>query len=65
MTVGDVLRALEDEFDGLSGELLENGSVRPQVNVLRNGRDIEYEAGVETHFDTGDTLSVFPPVAGG
>ncbi|MFC6824129.1 ubiquitin-like small modifier protein 1 [Halopelagius fulvigenes] len=64
-TVGDVLRALEEEFDGLSGQLLEDGRVRSQVNVLRNGRDVEYQDGVETRFESGDTLSVFPPVAGG
>jgi molybdopterin synthase sulfur carrier subunit len=64
-TVGDVLVALESEFEGLAGEILENGSVRPQVNVLLNGRDVEHESGVETPIDPDDTLSIFPPVAGG
>ncbi|MGQ4556652.1 ubiquitin-like small modifier protein 1 [Halobellus sp. GM3] len=64
-TVGDVLLALEDEFEGLTGELLDEGSVRPQVNVLLNGRDVEHEAGPETPIEPGDTLSIFPPVAGG
>ncbi|SDX80164.1 ubiquitin-like small modifier protein 1 [Halobellus clavatus] len=64
-TVGDVLVALESEFEGLAGEILEDGSVRPQVNVLLNGRDVEHESGVETPIDPDDTLSIFPPVAGG
>ena len=64
-TVGDVLVALEDEFEGLAGEILENGTVRPQVNVLLNGRDVEHERGIETPIEPDDTLSIFPPVAGG
>ena len=64
-TVGDVLVALEDEFEGLTGEILEDGAVRPQVNVLLNGRDVEHEQGIETPIEPDDTLSIFPPVAGG
>ena len=64
-TVGEVLVALEDEFEGLAGEILGSGAVRPQVNVLLNGRDVEHEQGIETSIEPGDTLSIFPPVAGG
>jgi len=64
-TVGDVLDALEDEFEGLVGEILDDGAVRPQVNVLLNGRDIVHERGVDTPVEPDDTLSIFPPVAGG
>ena len=68
-TVGDVLAALETEYDGLDGQLLEDGDdgavVRPQLNVLKNGRNVVHMAGPETTLEDGDTLSVFPPVAGG
>lgn len=64
-TVGDVLTALEGEFEGLEGRLLENGSIRPQLSVLKNGRDVVHMEGVETTLEDGDLLSVFPPVAGG
>lgn len=64
-TVADVLRSLEAEFDGLSGRLLENGGLKPQINVLKNGREVLHMEGPETGVDDGDTLSVFPPVAGG
>jgi molybdopterin synthase sulfur carrier subunit len=63
--VGDVLRALEDEYEGFAGQILENGTVRDQVNVLRNGREIVHLDGMETDLEDGDTVSVFPPVAGG
>lgn len=64
-TVGDALHELESEFGGLAGQLVEDGHVRPQVNVLLNGRDVEHEQGVETRLGDDDTLSIFPPVAGG
>ncbi|AXR79205.1 ubiquitin-like small modifier protein 1 [Natrarchaeobaculum sulfurireducens] len=64
-TVGDVLATLESEYDGLEEQLLEDGTIRPQLSVLKNGRDVTHMAGPETELEDGDTLSVFPPVAGG
>jgi len=65
-TVGDVLAGLESEFDGLEGDLLDDeGEIRPQLSVLKSGREVEHMDGVETGLEDGDTLSVFPPVAGG
>lgn len=66
VTVGDVLQALEDEFPDLAGELLDDeGSIRPQLSVLQNGRQVFHLDGTETALEDGDQLSVFPPVAGG
>lgn len=65
LAVGEVLSALESEFDGLEGQLLENGDLKPQINVLKNGREVLHMQGIETTMEDGDTLSVFPPVAGG
>ncbi|SDK00884.1 ubiquitin-like small modifier protein 1 [Natronorubrum texcoconense] len=68
-SVGDVLASLESTYDGLEGQLLEDGddgvAIRPQLSVLKNGRDVTHMAGVETELKDGDRLSVFPPVAGG
>ena len=64
-TVGEVLRALEEEFEGLAGELVEEGEIRDQLSVLKNGREVLHMEGIETTLEDGDTLSVFPPVAGG
>ncbi|TYL40151.1 molybdopterin synthase sulfur carrier subunit [Natronococcus pandeyae] len=64
-TVGDVLTTLEGEYDDLEGQLLEDGEIRPQLSVLKNGRDVVHMDGPETDLEPGDTLSVFPPVAGG
>lgn len=64
-TVGDVLAGLETDYEGMAGNLLADGDLRPQINVLLNGREVLHMDGVDTELSEGDTLSVFPPVAGG
>lgn len=64
-TVGDVLRDLESEYEGMSGRLIVDGGLAPQINVLRNGREVLHLDGLDTELGDGDRLSVFPPVAGG
>jgi molybdopterin synthase sulfur carrier subunit len=65
-TVRDVLSTLEADYDGLEGQLLDDeGSIRPNLNILKNGREVLHMEGAETLLEDGDTLSVFPPVAGG
>ena len=64
-TVGDVLAELEADYDGLAGNLLDDGGLAPQINVLKNGREVLHIDGVDTDLADGDVLSVFPPVAGG
>lgn len=64
-TVGELLAELEEEYEDLDGQLLENGDIRPQLNVLKNGRGVTHMDGVDTEVEDDDTISVFPPVAGG
>jgi molybdopterin synthase sulfur carrier subunit len=64
-TVGELLRSLEGEYEGLGGQLLADGDLRPQINVLKNGREVLHMDGVGTSLEDGDTVAIFPPVAGG
>ena len=65
-TVGDVLAAIESEFSELEGDILdEEENIKPQLSVLKNGREVIHIDGTETALEDGDTLSIFPPVAGG
>jgi molybdopterin synthase sulfur carrier subunit len=64
-TVGEVLAAIENEWPELAGEILEDGAIRPQLSVLKNGREVTHLDGTETVVADSDTVSVFPPVAGG
>ncbi|MDZ7702436.1 MAG: ubiquitin-like small modifier protein 1 [Halobacteriales archaeon] len=64
VTAGDLLEDLIEEYPGL--DIFEpNGEVRGFVSVMKNGRDITHLEGLDTPFEDGDRLSVFPPVAGG
>lgn len=66
VTVGEVLAAIESEFPELAGDVLdEEGAIRPQLSVLKNGREVIHLEGTETVLEDDDRLSVFPPVAGG
>lgn len=64
-TVGDVLSSLEAEYEGLEGQLLDDGAVRSQLNVLKNGRNVIHMEDADTPLEEGDELAIFPPVAGG
>ena len=64
-TVGAVLRNLEADYPDLDGRLIVDGDLAPQINVLKNGREVLHMDGLDTTLADGDTLSVFPPVAGG
>ncbi|WP_227353664.1 ubiquitin-like small modifier protein 1 [Haladaptatus salinisoli] len=61
-TVGAVLESLTEEY-GL--DLFEDGELRPQLSIMRNGKDVVHIDGRETSLSDGDRLSIFPPVAGG
>ncbi|WP_276298942.1 ubiquitin-like small modifier protein 1 [Halorussus lipolyticus] len=61
-TVGEVLTDLVDEYDL---DVFEDGDLRPQLSIMKNGKDVVHLDGADTRLDDGDTLSVFPPVAGG
>jgi molybdopterin synthase sulfur carrier subunit len=63
-TVGDALRELVAEYPEID-VFAEDGSLREYVTVMRNGRDVAHVDGLETALENGETLSVFPPVAGG
>ncbi|GAB7095811.1 MoaD/ThiS family protein [Halolamina litorea] len=61
-TVGDALEALFAEKPALRDRALdEDGNLREDVNLLKNGESVDQGAGVEA----GDELALFPPVSGG
>lgn len=64
-TIETVLDRLEADFTGLEGSFVEDGEILPQVNVLKNGREVHHLEGMETPIADGDTIAIFPPVAGG
>ena len=66
-TVGDALEQLVDDRPDLADRVLtDDGNLRSQINVLRNGSNVVVdEAGLETELEGDDELALFPPVSGG
>ncbi|GAB7009298.1 ubiquitin-like small modifier protein 1 [Halorubrum trueperi] len=64
-TVGDALDDLLDAHPDLRDRILDDGEVADHINVLRNGRSVYHDDGLETTIEAGDELALFPPVSGG
>ncbi|OPY32828.1 MAG: Small archaeal modifier protein 1 [Methanoregula sp. PtaU1.Bin006] len=65
-TVGILLGELCRKYPGLEPLLFSApGILRDYVNILRNGRNIEFLTGLSTRLDDGDMIALFPPAAGG
>lgn len=64
-TVGDALDALLDAHPDLRGRVIEDGEVADHINVLRNGRSVRHDDGMNATLESGDELALFPPVSGG
>ena len=63
-TVGDLLDDLAAEYPEM--DLFEDDdSLRDFLTIMRGGKDIAHQEGLDTPLEDGDTVSVFPPVAGG
>ncbi len=43
----------------------DNGDVRPDLTILRNGRNIVFLDGLDTELNDGDTVAIFHPIRGG
>src|SRR3954447_26403194 len=64
-TVGEVLDALYDRFDGLRGRIAKDGDLRGFVNVYVGGEDIRLLDGLETTVEDGDEVTILPAVPAG
>jgi molybdopterin synthase sulfur carrier subunit len=64
-TLGDLLAALEDEYDGLAGELLDGDELDGTTVITVNGKHARHVNGAATELDEGDVVRLTPPVYGG
>ena len=65
-TVGETLDALLSEHPDLEERVLtDDGDLRRDINVLRNGESVHAAEGLDTPVEEGDELALFPPVSGG
>ena len=64
-TVGQLLAQL-CKTDGERNSIFQSPeTIRKDVRVLRNGRDINFLNGLGTQLHGEDKIAIFPPVAGG
>lgn len=65
-TIRSLLAELTGRYEGLDGLLFAApDTLRDLVNILKNGRNIHFLAGLDTPLADGDIIALFPPVAGG
>lgn len=65
-TVGDLIETLIAERPALRDAIFAApGVLQDHVNILRNGRNIYFEEGLQTVIKDHDVVSLFPPVGGG
>ncbi len=64
-TVRELLDDLLGRFPLLRGQLLEDDSLAPFVNVYVGGEDVRTREGLETPVDEGSTVILLPAMAGG
>jgi MoaD family protein len=63
-TVGDVLESIADT-PARRAEIFESGRLKPHLVVMLNGVHIHSLQGLDTRLGAGDSLAVFPFLAGG
>jgi sulfur-carrier protein len=65
-TIRSLLAGLSGRYNGLDDRLFAAPeTLRDFINILKNGRNIQFLAGLDTPLDDGDIIALFPPVAGG
>ncbi|MGZ4849211.1 MAG: ubiquitin-like small modifier protein 1 [Halobacteriota archaeon] len=64
-SIGELLDSLVATHPALQDVLFDDGTLRPYITVLVNGRNIRDIGGVQTALADGDEVAIFPPVSGG
>jgi len=65
-TIRTLLAELTGRYPGLDDLLfVAPETLRDFVNILKNGRNVEFLGRLDTPLDDGDLIALFPPAAGG
>ncbi|MBV9093399.1 MAG: MoaD/ThiS family protein [Streptosporangiaceae bacterium] len=65
-TLRDVIAALDADYPGLGGRILDDGGkLRRFINVYVGEEDVRFAQGLDTQVSEGARVSVIPAVAGG
>lgn len=65
-SIADLLAEITLQFPGFGRMAFERtGVLKDFVNILHNGRNIQYVKGLDTPLADGDLIALFPPAGGG
>ena len=65
-TISDLLDDLMIQYPGFEDMAFERPGVPKKfVDILHNGRNIQFIKGIDTPLSEGDLITLFPPVGGG
>ena len=65
-TVQELLEVVVERWPGLSDHLFDaTGGLSRRVNIFVEGRNVRWLQGIETPLQPGQSVDIFPPVAGG
>jgi len=65
--ISSLIKKLDQDFDGYFTKKLldDDGGIAPGSIILVNGHNVIHLDGLETEIDNNDTVTLFPPSAGG
>jgi molybdopterin synthase sulfur carrier subunit len=63
--IREILYLLCNTYQRRQKILDHSGQLRPDINVLKNGRNIKFLDGIETEVKEGDVIAISPPIIGG
>ncbi len=63
--VEDFLQQLCSKYEGLRARLFDENSLKEDVNILVNGKNIASLKGIKTELKDGDEVVLFPAAIGG
>ncbi|HEY3273351.1 MAG TPA: ubiquitin-like small modifier protein 1 [Methanocella sp.] len=64
-TVDDAIQGLLARYPALAPMTLQDGKIKPYVNILLNAQKISSTEGLMSHLKDNDEIALFPPVSGG
>ena len=67
ITISRLIKMLDQDFDGYFTKKLldDDGGIAPGSIILVNGHNVIHLEGLETEIENKDTVTLFPPSAGG
>ncbi len=66
VVISQIIKWLDEGYEGyFSKKLLDKNEIRPGSIILVNGKNVLHLNHLQTRVNDGDTVTLFPPSAGG